>query len=62
MYLYRNIVARSRNRSCNGNPIVRSACTTELRAAVTINREKQDRQYRYNVKLKRVRVTVFPLE
>jgi len=62
MYVYRTIVARSRNRSCNGNPTVRSNCFIELRVAVTVKREKQDRQCRYNVKLQRVCITVVAVE
>ena len=62
MYVYRTIVARSRNRSCNENPTVRSAYISELRVAVTVNRQKQDRQCRYNVKLKHFRVTVVAVE
>ena len=62
MYVYRTTVGRSRNRSCNGNPTVRSACIIELRISVTVNREKQDRQYRYNALLQRVFVTVLALE
>jgi hypothetical protein len=62
MYVYRTIVARSRNRSCNGNPTVRFACFIELRVAVTVNREKQDRQCRYNLKLHRVCITDVAVE
>jgi len=43
IYVYRTIVGRSRNRSCNGNPTVRSVCIIDLRVAVTVNREKKDR-------------------
>jgi len=40
MNLYRTVVARSHNRSCNGNPTVRSACISERRVTVTVNRNK----------------------
>jgi hypothetical protein len=39
--LLRKNVGRSRNRSCNGNPTVRSVCIVELNVAVTVNREKE---------------------
>lgn len=60
--MYRTIVALSRNRSGSGNPTVRSGCITELRVTVAVNREKQDRQYRQNVKLKRFHITVVAVE
>jgi hypothetical protein len=62
MYVYRTIMARSRNLSCNGNPTVRSACFIELRVAVTVNRGKKDRQYWYNVKLQLLYLTVVAVE
>lgn len=60
--MYRTIVARLRNRSCNGNPKLRSVCFIELCVAVTVNRVKQDRQCSYNVKLQRVYITVIAVE
>ena len=57
-YAYRTIVVRSSNRSYNGNPTVRTACISERRVTVTVNRQKQDRQCRCNVQLKRFRAIV----
>jgi hypothetical protein len=51
MYMYRTIVGRWHNRCCNGNPTARSAFIIELRVAVAVNREEQDKQCRYNAKL-----------
>jgi hypothetical protein len=62
MYVYRTTVGRSLNRSCNGNPTVHSACIIELRISVTVNREKQNRQCRYNALLQRVFLTVLAVE
>ena len=62
MSVYRIIVAHSRNSSCNGKPAVRSACVIELRVSVIVNRQKQDKECRYNVKLKGFYITVVAVE